>query len=468
MLLCAVATGLIGRIFGVFELYFLAAALGVAAIAGWLTVSLRRPRVTVRALGPARGAHRRRHRPRRRAGPRQRLVEPVQLATQLRARRGGGRRPHGAHDRGADPRRPRAQRRLPRAHRAARGAAHRSAGGRAPRPARPRPLDQPGRRRRRDPRRPAGVRAGDARARRRRSSAATCSPSRCASARASSTACASTCPATSPARSTGGHRRARTSSRCASTAPRGCAAARSCSTSRCREGADHDEAFERAVVAAASLVHSADRVGLQTRFATTAGVDLRGPTVSVPHVAPPRPGDRRPTPADAARTRPGRGPRPGVRHHAGRHERDVADDGRDRATRPSPGSACSPSRPPAAARLHVDATSSDAMLESWHALVGARPAAVRSTGRRPRRLAPPGGRRMTVIGDRRDRAARPLRCHRHRPRRRRPGRRRQRAVRGRTRPRSRRHRRPARLLDRRRRRVQPGVRRRRLPAATSC
>jgi len=41
------------------------------------------------------------------------------------------------------------------------------------------------------------------------------------------------------------------------------------------------DAFERGVVAAASLVHSADLAGLQTRFATTTGVDLRGPTVSV-------------------------------------------------------------------------------------------------------------------------------------------------------------------------------------------
>ena len=46
--MCAIATGLMGRIFGVLELYFLAAALGVSAIAGWLTVTLRRPRVTVR------------------------------------------------------------------------------------------------------------------------------------------------------------------------------------------------------------------------------------------------------------------------------------------------------------------------------------------------------------------------------------------------------------------------------------
>lgn len=70
------------------------------------------------------------------------------------------------------------------------------------------------------------------------------------------------------------------------------------------DGGAHDDSFERAVVAAASLVHSADRAGLQTRFATTSGVDLRGPTVSVqtmhhlarvmPDTATPRPIERDP------------------------------------------------------------------------------------------------------------------------------------------------------------------------------
>jgi uncharacterized protein (DUF58 family) len=40
------------------------------------------------------------------------------------------------------------------------------------------------------------------------------------------------------------------------------------------------ESFERAVTAAASIVHSADRAGLTTRFVTTAGADLRGPDVA--------------------------------------------------------------------------------------------------------------------------------------------------------------------------------------------
>jgi len=43
----------------------------------------------------------------------------------------------------------------------------------------------------------------------------------------------------------------------------------------------HDEdGFERAVTAAASLVHSADRAGLSTRFVTAGGIDLRGPDVA--------------------------------------------------------------------------------------------------------------------------------------------------------------------------------------------
>lgn len=45
-------------------------------------------------------------------------------------------------------------------------------------------------------------------------------------------------------------------------------------------GPDGEEAFERAVTAAASVVHSADRAGLTTRFVTTEGADLRGPDVA--------------------------------------------------------------------------------------------------------------------------------------------------------------------------------------------
>jgi len=46
------------------------------------------------------------------------------------------------------------------------------------------------------------------------------------------------------------------------------------------DGAAADEAFERAVTVAASLVHSADKAGLTTRFVTTDGADIRGPDVA--------------------------------------------------------------------------------------------------------------------------------------------------------------------------------------------
>jgi len=42
-------------------------------------------------------------------------------------------------------------------------------------------------------------------------------------------------------------------------------------------GGEDEEGFERAVTAAASIVHSSDRAGLTTRFVTTEGADLRGP-----------------------------------------------------------------------------------------------------------------------------------------------------------------------------------------------
>jgi uncharacterized protein (DUF58 family) len=41
-----------------------------------------------------------------------------------------------------------------------------------------------------------------------------------------------------------------------------------------------DDAFERAIEVAASVVHSADQAGLTTRFVTTDGADLRGPDVA--------------------------------------------------------------------------------------------------------------------------------------------------------------------------------------------
>ena len=45
-------------------------------------------------------------------------------------------------------------------------------------------------------------------------------------------------------------------------------------------GPDGEEAFERAVTVAASTVHSADQAGLTTRFVTSNGADIRGPEVA--------------------------------------------------------------------------------------------------------------------------------------------------------------------------------------------
>ena len=49
---------------------------------------------------------------------------------------------------------------------------------------------------------------------------------------------------------------------------------------RRRRARPADEAFERAVTVAASVVHSADQAGLTTRFVTTDGADIRGPDVA--------------------------------------------------------------------------------------------------------------------------------------------------------------------------------------------
>ena len=49
---------------------------------------------------------------------------------------------------------------------------------------------------------------------------------------------------------------------------------------RVPDGPQAADAFERAVTVAASVVHSADRAGLTTRFVTTDGADLRGPDVA--------------------------------------------------------------------------------------------------------------------------------------------------------------------------------------------
>ncbi len=134
-------------------------------------------------------------------------------------------------------------------------------------------------------------------------------------------------------------------------------------------GTDHDEAFERAVVAAASLVHSSDRAGLQTRFATTAGVDVRGPTVSVHtlhHLARVMPDPHPPVPLERD---PGEGlglvfvitpDADSAAWHTMCEMRDPTLTRLGVFTESTAG----------AARMHVDAGTLSTFLESWHALVG--------------------------------------------------------------------------------------------------
>ncbi len=366
--MCAVATGLMGRIFGVLELYFLAAALGVAAIAGWLTVTLRRPRVTVR-----------------------RWVRPEVLTAgdtgrvDVLVRANGSSSPFNwrpsfqlveavGDDRTA---------RMTVAP--IRGGRERSAGYRVPTERRgvlhigplvavrhdllglARSISQV-----------AGIdeilvaprafelampELGDGiLGRHLLAQSVRLGPGEFHSLR-------EYVPGDEPRTI---HWRASARSDELKVRQHSAEGLRRCTVvldQQVREGDDHDEAFERAVVAAASLVHSSDRVGLQTRFATTAGVDLRGPTVSVhtlhhlarvtadPH--PPMPLERDPG--------EGLGLVFVITPDATSATWQTMDEMRDPTltrlgvfTESTAG----------AARLHVDATSSDAMLESWHALVG--------------------------------------------------------------------------------------------------
>ena len=278
--MCAVATGLMGRIFGVLELYFLAAALGVAAIAGWLTVTLRRPRVTVR-----------------------RWVRPEVLTAgdtgrvDVLVRANGSSSPFNwrpsfqlveavGDDRTA---------RMTVAP--IRGGRERSAGYRVPTERRgvlhigplvavrhdllglARSISQV-----------AGIdeilvaprafelampELGDGiLGRHLLAQSVRLGPGEFHSLR-------EYVPGDEPRTI---HWRASARSDELKVRQHSAEGLRRCTVvldQQVPEGDDHDEAFERAVVAAASLVHSSDRVGLQTRFATTAGVDLRGPTVSV-------------------------------------------------------------------------------------------------------------------------------------------------------------------------------------------
>lgn len=157
-------------------------------------------------------------------------------------------------------------------------------------------------------------------------------------------------------------------------------------------GDAHAEAFERAVVAAASLVHSADRAGLQTRFATTSGVDLRGPTVSVQtmhHLARVMP-DGQPT--RTIERDPGEGLglvfviTPSADSATWRMLGDLRDPSLTMVGvfTEGPGTARQ--------RMFVDGRSEERMLDTWIALVGRR-------RRRPTHLVDPlGGKVATAAG----------------------------------------------------------------------
>ena len=233
-----------------------AAALLLAVISAVLVVRLRRPEISIgRWVHPV-GAHRRRHRSRR---PRRAQRQPVPF-TEDRPRRAGGSDQHRPDDVGAAPARRPGHRRLPHPGRAAR-----RAHARTPRDRRRDLLglavgvDHRSRGNRRDGR-PAHGRAVDAGARSRCARPSPDGPGRSASGPASST----------PARL---HRRRRAAldplagvgpiggaQGSCSTPPRACAAASSCSTAaRRRTTLDADEdVFERAIVAAGSLVQAGD------------------------------------------------------------------------------------------------------------------------------------------------------------------------------------------------------------------
>ena len=276
VLVSAAIAVVIGRLFGILELFVIGAALAVAVLVAWAVVRLWRPKVAVhrwirpsvltagdvgrvevlvQQIGSTRS-------------PAFELVEPV------------GPDPHGPHGRRPAARGRRGERRVPHPDRTAGGVDDRAADRDPPRRPRPRPLGRP--------RSPAPRRCWSRRApicstcRRsvRAPSAATCSPSPSASARATSTACATTSTGDEP-RSI--HWRASARSEELKVRQHSVEGLRRCVVlldQHVPRDEDGEEAFERAVTAAASVVHSADRAGLTTRFVTTDGADLRGPDVA--------------------------------------------------------------------------------------------------------------------------------------------------------------------------------------------
>ena len=366
VLVGAVLCVVVGRLFGIIELYVIGAALAAAVVFGFAIVL--HPSTAGRGppVDPTVGVDGRRRRSRRGA----RAADRAHTVAGLRARRARRRRPDGA-----DGRRPtlagqRGQRRLPDPDRAPGRADARPADGDPPRRRRGWPA--------RPPRSAASRRCSSRRGRTCstcRRSAKACSADTCwhspnASAPATSTACATTSRATSRAPSTGGHRLDPSSSRCASTASRGCVAASSCSTSTCRRGrtARRPSSEESRRPPASSTAPTAP--GLTTRFVTTDGADLRGPDVAAQTLhllariatsaAPPAPVERDP------------GEGLGLVVTIAPDESSAAWSSLGRVTDPTLTAVgvFTLDRPPRRGLLTVDARTEEAFLDGWELLAG--------------------------------------------------------------------------------------------------
>lgn len=148
-------------------------------------------------------------------------------------------------------------------------------------------------------------------------------------------------------------------------------------------GTEAEAAFERAVEVAASLVHSADRAGLTTRFVTGDAIDLRGPEVAgatLRHLARVTLGSG----LDDIERDPGEGlglvvvVTPGATGSAWRRAESLGDPSLVRL-----GVAVGASGAVPSGRLWVDATTIDRFISGWESLTGHAGATVT-----PSRLAP--------------------------------------------------------------------------------
>jgi uncharacterized protein (DUF58 family) len=130
-----------------------------------------------------------------------------------------------------------------------------------------------------------------------------------------------------------------------------------------------DDAFERAIVVSASLVQSADRAGLTTRFVTSGGIDLRGPEVATTTLRVLAPIALAGPLGDVERD-PGEGlglvivVTPTASSGAWRRSEQLVDPTLSRVGVFTSGRAAG------AARLSVDASSIDAFRDGWAALAG--------------------------------------------------------------------------------------------------